>query len=239
MISAREAATKEAPICQIVPKTGNLSNKTSHILRVRRKSSPAITENSMEMRNSSSMDSTPAVPTFLDVAREPECMEYIRPAIGPEIEHEEPTMRNPDLQTKNISILAASSANTMGALQAVCFHVIMLLSCLSPESGKPQIISKPPCALIGKHILNLPSNATNRERLLTMEYAYHSLEDQQGHWNSADEAYAEHRQAQDDHARHRRYRSYVSHPTVPVNRSLLHFLSEAERNTGIPGTTTH
>lgn len=82
-----------------------------------------------------------------------------------------------------------------------------------------------------------PSNAINRERLLAREYAYHSLADQQLHWESADEAYEEHGQVQTDHTRHRRYRSYVLYPTATVDRSLLRFLRDTERNAAISGTT--
>lgn len=55
------------------------------------------------------------------------------------------------------------------------------------------------------------SNATNRERLLTREYAYHSLEDQQDHWENANRAYTELEQVQADHARHTEniYRTFV------------------------------
>ena len=53
------------------------------------------------------------------------------------------------------------------------------------------------------------SNARNRERLLTGGYEWHSLQDQRTHWERADRAYEELQEAQSDHARHRKYRSYV------------------------------
>ena len=71
-----------------------------------------------------------------------------------------------------------------------------------------------------EHALILLSNASIREELLTRQYAYHSLKDQQTHWRYADEAYQELGQVRADHARHRKYRSYVSHYTDILSRSL-------------------
>ncbi|KAF6220396.1 hypothetical protein HO133_002828 [Letharia lupina] len=81
-------------------------------------------------------------------------------------------------------------------------------------------------------------NATNRERLLTMEYGYHSAEAQQRHWKSADKAYQEHEQVQADHARHRRFRSdprdddtVDCYSNSPVQSTEPHTRS---RNQGLP-----
>ena len=70
-----------------------------------------------------------------------------------------------------------------------------------------------------EHVLILLSNASNREKLLTMDHAYHSLEDQKDHWRHADKAYKELGEVRADHTRHRRYRSYVSHRTDILSRS--------------------
>lgn len=66
------------------------------------------------------------------------------------------------------------------------------------------------------------SNAVNRERLVTKEYAYHDLEGQRLHWRRTDQAYKEHEQARADHARHRKYRSYVSDPLLRCMLFLRH-----------------
>ena len=80
------------------------------------------------------------------------------------------------------------------------------------------------------------SNAVNRERLVTKEYSYHDLEDQRVHWRRADKAYQEHEQARADHARHRKYRSYVSGPLLHCMVFLRH-PKIAETDTGTAATT--
>ena len=90
----------------------------------------------------------------------------------------------------------------------------MQLCCLSPAPEKNLIISKLQSNQSNRFLLIRFSNAVNRERLVAKEHAYHDLEDQRVHWRRTDEAYEEHEQARADHARHRKYRSYVSDPLL-------------------------
>ena len=71
---------------------------------------------------------------------------------------------------------------------------------------------------------------------MTKEYAYHDLEDQREHWRRADKAYQEHEQARADHARHRKYRSYVPGPLLHRVRFVYH-PEIAETDTGTAATT--
>ena len=81
--------------------------------------------------------------------------------------------------------------------------------CLSPEHEKSLTFSEYNYALPARTTLNYFGNAINRERLVRREYAYHDLYDQRLHWSRTDAAYEEVENVQADHARHRKYRSYV------------------------------
>lgn len=136
-------------------------------------------------------------------------MGNILSAITIETQREMPTKMNLMPRLQNAKIFLTTSWHTTNIPQTVCSRATTPICCLWPEREKSPTFCKILYVMPIGPVLKWCSNATNRESLLTREYAYHSLKDQQDHWSSANQAYTELEQVQADHARHRSYRSYV------------------------------
>ncbi|CAF9942114.1 hypothetical protein IMSHALPRED_003209 [Imshaugia aleurites] len=123
MVTVRGHAVKEAPVYQNAPETASHFSNIVHIPQIQRRSSPVITQTSMGMKKTWSTDSTSVAPTFLVVARGPQYIANIRPAIHTETEHGSRTTTIP---------------------QVGCFRATMLHFYLPPEIERvPTIIMQP------------------------------------------------------------------------------------------------